>query len=209
LPLANMTADDILQFMLTFAGKYISKKARKSVLGGIDYNADAIRWAMDLRDNPMEDWTIKHWLWARKQVLTIKKLKRLKTPLRINAQPTSKLLQLQVWGHDPYVKKSPPHEFDPPEPEDTDEAYDGRSGPRFAALKKHKVPLTDAERAEVLKRKAVWHHGPQGAPSPAVFKSVMPDGRTWYTTHTHRAYNVTPTLAGTIERYHQFIKSTA
>jgi len=79
---------------------------------------------------------------------------------------------------------------------------------RFKALQKGKVPLTPEERSQVMGRKAVWHHGPNGAPSPAVWKTVV-NGVTQYVTATHRAYNVRPTLAGAISRYHKFIKGTA
>lgn len=88
-------------------------------------------------------------------------------------------------------------------------AYTPGSGPKFKVLKKGKVKLDPEERALVMKRKAVWHMSHhKGKPSSAVFKSVV-NGKTWYTTSTHRAYNVTPTLKGAINRYHKFIKSTA
>ncbi len=86
-------------------------------------------------------------------------------------------------------------------------AYEGGKGPKFKVLRKGQVKLDPEERALVMKRKAVWHMN-GGGPTSAVFKSVV-NGKTWYTTHTHRAYNVTPTLKGTINRYHAFIKSTA
>ena len=90
----------------------------------------------------------------------------------------------------------------------TTEKYDGRAGPRYPALKKGKVKLTDEERALVMQRKAVWHHGPKGQATPAVWKSVV-NGKTWYVTNTHRAMNVTSTLKGCIKQYHDFIKGTA
>jgi len=80
----------------------------------------------------------------------------------------------------------------------------------FAILKKYKVPLTPEERAEVMRRKAVWHHGPNGEETPAIWKSFNPKTKqTTYVTNTHRAYNKRPTLAGAISRYHKFIKRTA
>lgn len=88
------------------------------------------------------------------------------------------------------------------------EAYDGRKGPKFKALKKGKVPLDPEERKLCMDRKAVWHHGPGGAETAAVWKSVI-GGKTWYVTNTHRAMNVTPTLKGTIRQFHDFIKGTA
>lgn len=82
------------------------------------------------------------------------------------------------------------------------------AGPKFNTLKKNKKNLTDEERVEVMKAKAVWHHGPKGEETPAVWKAVV-DGDTWYVTHTHRAYNTAKTLKGAISRYHKFIKTTA
>jgi hypothetical protein len=80
--------------------------------------------------------------------------------------------------------------------------------PDFKTLKKNKVKLTDEERAEVMKREATWHHGLNGEATPAVWKAEV-DGKTWFVTATHRAYNVRPTLRGAISRYHKFIKGTA
>lgn len=80
----------------------------------------------------------------------------------------------------------------------------------FKDLQKNKQPLTAEERKIVMDKKAVWHHGPDGAPSPAVWKSVNPKTKkVTYVTHTHRAYNTAPTLKGAIGRFHSFIKSTA
>lgn len=80
---------------------------------------------------------------------------------------------------------------------------------KFETLKKNKKPLSDEEHEECLKKKAVWHHGQNGAPSPAVWKSVNKDGKTTYVTNTHRAYNTASTLKGAIGRYHKFIKGTS
>lgn len=80
----------------------------------------------------------------------------------------------------------------------------------YKKLEKNKVPLTKEERLIVMKRGAVWHHGPGGKPSPAVWKSVdKKTGKTTYITATHRAYNTADTVKGAINRYHKFIKGTA
>lgn len=79
----------------------------------------------------------------------------------------------------------------------------------FEVLKANKVPLTAAERKKVMDKKAVWHHGPHGEPTPAVWKAKDSRGQTTYVTNTHRAYNEAPTLEGAISRYHKFIKGTA
>jgi hypothetical protein len=83
-------------------------------------------------------------------------------------------------------------------------------GKEYHSLKKHKVALDPEEREACLKAKAVWHHGPNGEETPAVWKSKNPKtGEVTYITDTHRAWNKASTLKGAISRYHKFIKSTA
>jgi len=79
----------------------------------------------------------------------------------------------------------------------------------YDKLEKNKKLLTPEERKLCMDRKAIWHHGPGGAPSPAVWKSVDKKGKTTYVTATHRAWNKAPSLKGAIGKYHSFIKGTA
>lgn len=79
----------------------------------------------------------------------------------------------------------------------------------FEILQKNKIPLTSEEREECMGREAVWHHGPKGEATPAVWKGKDSNGKLWYVTNTHRAYNKAPSLKGAIGRYHNFIKGTA
>lgn len=79
----------------------------------------------------------------------------------------------------------------------------------FQKLQDRRVPLTAEERKRVMAAKATWHHGPNGGPTPAVWKSVDGAGKVTYVTNTHRAYATAPTLKGAIGKYHRFIKGTA
>lgn len=79
----------------------------------------------------------------------------------------------------------------------------------FEIMKTNKIALTPEEREKCLKAKAVWHHGLNGDPSPAVWKGKDSSGKVWYVTNTHRAYQKRPTLDGAIRIYHDFIKGTA
>lgn len=86
----------------------------------------------------------------------------------------------------------------------------GKAKNAFEKLKDNQVPLTSEERNLVMKRKAVWHHGPNGEETAAVWKSVDPKTKKpTFIVHTHRAYNISPTVKGSINRYHKFIKGTA
>lgn len=81
------------------------------------------------------------------------------------------------------------------------------AAPEFETLKKNKKALTEEERQKVMDAGAVWHHGPGGAESPAVWKATV-RGKDWYVSHTHRAYRVSPTLKGAIKEF-DFIRTTA
>jgi len=80
---------------------------------------------------------------------------------------------------------------------------------KFAALQANKKPLTDEERKKVMESGAVWHHGPGGKESPAVWKSSDSKGNPVYVTHTHRAFAAEKTLGAAIRKFHSFIKDTA
>jgi hypothetical protein len=79
----------------------------------------------------------------------------------------------------------------------------------FKLLKKNKIPLTDEERVKVMKAKAVWHHGENGSPSPAVWKSKDSKGNIKYVSNTHRCYQTASTLKGAISKYFSVVKDSA
>ena len=74
-------------------------------------------------------------------------------------------------------------------------------------LLKNRTKLDPEERAEVMKRKAVWHFN-GGGPSSAIWKSTDASGNTVYGCHTHRCMQVRPTLKGAIKAF-DFVKTTA
>ena len=78
----------------------------------------------------------------------------------------------------------------------------------FKVLKEHRVELTPEERSKVMDSKAVWHFGPNGKASPAVWKAVI-DGKVSYVCNTHRAFQERKSLDAAIKIFHSFIKGTA
>lgn len=71
----------------------------------------------------------------------------------------------------------------------------------FEVLEKNKMPLSEEERDAVMKAGAVWNHGPNGAPSPAVWKAKDSSGNVKYVCNTHRMYQVRDTLEAAIKAY--------
>ena len=80
----------------------------------------------------------------------------------------------------------------------------------FKQLQSHKVPLSSKERSQVMQAKAVWHHGPNGEPTPAVWKSLNPKtGKINYISNTHRCYQSKTTLPAAIAAYHKVVEPSA
>ena len=76
-------------------------------------------------------------------------------------------------------------------------------------LKENKVKLTEEERKKCIETETVWHHGPNGEESPAIWKGKDSNGDIWFVTNTHRAWRKSKTLKGAIIEFHDFIKETA
>lgn len=87
------------------------------------------------------------------------------------------------------------------------ESISEAKSPKMKALKDNRVELDDAERKEVMRRGAVWHHGKGGKPTPAVWKAEI-RGKTYYVCNTHRAAAVKPTLKGAIRAF-DYIETTS
>ena len=76
-------------------------------------------------------------------------------------------------------------------------------------LKDNRIQLTDEERQQVMDAKAVWHHGPNGEESPAVWKSKNSRDEIVYVTNTHRVYQTSSDLKECIQLFHDVVKETA
>jgi hypothetical protein len=80
--------------------------------------------------------------------------------------------------------------------------------PTIATLEKHRIGLEPGERQQIMRAKAVWHHGKNGAESPAIHKAIV-GGKTWWWSNTHRCGQVRPTLKGAIRSFYDIVKPSA
>jgi len=81
--------------------------------------------------------------------------------------------------------------------------------PTMAVLEANRVRLTPGERAAALERGAVMRYpwrGDRFIRDAAVWKSVTPDGKTWYVTNTSKSHQARPTLRGAISVYNSEAK---
>lgn len=88
------------------------------------------------------------------------------------------------------------------------ESYKERKS-EVQVLKENRTPLSKEERDIVMAKKAVWHHGPHGEETPAVWKSKNSKGETRYVCNTHRVGSVAKSLLGAIGNFFRFVKSSA
>jgi len=70
------------------------------------------------------------------------------------------------------------------------------------------VKLTDSERDKVIKANAVWHHGKNGEPTPAIKKAVI-GSKTYYYCNTHRCYQSASNLDTAINKFFKTVEPSA
>jgi hypothetical protein len=80
--------------------------------------------------------------------------------------------------------------------------------PTIATLEKNRIDLEPEERQQIMKAKAVWPFGKNGADSPAIHKATV-KGKTWFWSNTHRCGQVRPTLKGAIKAFHDIVEPSA
>jgi hypothetical protein len=223
--LVNMRAGELRAHLRSAALREAIATTRRSKRGPLVEGQKAARYVLRMKSLPLAEWNEDMWEHCRKVVTFIERTRRNNAPLLDEAGHASrKLITLRTWGHNPTVRATVSEEEIEPllaYPRALHRYLDATPGlgpvaivsekagaPPFDSLKKGKVKLTDKERGEVMKRKAVWHHGPGGSESSAVWKARV-GNRTWFVTNTHRAYNARPSLDGAVTAYHRGIKQTA
>ena len=88
-------------------------------------------------------------------------------------------------------------------------AYDFLTeAPNYTTLEKNKTLLDGDERQKAMDAGAVWHNGPKGKETCAIWKGKDSKGQIWYVCNTHRCYKTAKTLAGAIKNF-DYVKTTA
>lgn len=223
--LVNMRAGELRAHLRSSALREAIATTRRSKRGPLLEGQKAARYVLRMKATPLSEWTDETWDRCRRVVTFIERTRRNSTPLiDETGRASRKLIALRTWGHNPTVRATVTEaEVEPllEHPRALHRYLDATPGlgpvallhereraPAMDVLKKGKVQMSDEERSEVMDREAVWHHGPDGEETPAVWKSEVGD-RTWYVTNTHRAYQARPSLAGAVSAYHRGIKQTA
>jgi len=223
--LVNMRAGELRAHLRSSALREAIATTRRSKRGPLLEGKKAARYVLSMKATPLREWTDETWERCRKVVTFIERTRRNNAPLIDETGCASrKLIALRTWGHNPTVRATVTEvEVEPllEYPRALHRYLDATPGlgpvrfvdekvrvPAMNVLKRGKVRLSDDERSEVMDRKAVWHHGPNGEETPAVWKSEVGDA-TWFVTNTHRAYNARLSLDGACSAYHRGIKQTA
>lgn len=227
--LCNMRAADILTLLRGPELRETIATTRRSKRQPLIEAKRRARQVLRLKAMPVDEWADQDWINCREVIRHVERTRRNSAPLVEDGRPTRKTVTLRLHGHNPLTEGLVTYEDFEALYETDDRTFADRilaacatnpdrpvrvaessldEAPEFDVLKRCKAKLTDAERQECMDQKAVWHPGNMDKPTPAVWKSVV-DGKTWFVTNTHRAYNVAPTLKGAIGRFHRYIKSTA
>lgn len=233
--LVNMRTGELRAHLRSHELREMLASTRRSKRTQLIEGRRLARHVLHMKATAVEEWDDATWDKCRQIVSQIERARRNATPLLDErGAPTRKLFALRSLGHNPtvraYVTESEIehlledqralHRYIDATPglglvelraaDDQDAPGTRVSGMNFDDLKKGKVDLDPAERDEVLKREATWHHNAKEPekPTPAVWKARVGD-KTHYVTNTHRLFQVRSTLAEAINAYHKVVKQTA
>lgn len=78
----------------------------------------------------------------------------------------------------------------------------------FKTMKDNMVDLEPEEKKKAIEAGCVWHFGGTGKNYCAIWKTKDSNGKIWYCSNSHRAFDKKPTLEQAIKAF-EFIKSTS
>jgi len=100
--LVNMSKGELESFYNSKEGKEAGLSAKEAKAEGIDSGRESARWIMKMKDIPYTEWTSNMWIWAKKQISFISRMKGMRGDLYDDkGNKTRKHLALLIWGHNP------------------------------------------------------------------------------------------------------------
>jgi len=100
--LVNMSKGELESFYNSKEGKEAGLSASEAKAEGIDSGRESARWIMKMKDIPYTEWTSNMWIWAKKQISFVSRMKGMRGDLYDDkGNKTRKHLALLIWGHNP------------------------------------------------------------------------------------------------------------
>lgn len=100
--LVNMSKGELDSFYNSKEGKEAGLSAKEAKAEGIDSGRESARWIMKMKDIPYTEWTSNMWIWAKKQISFVSRMKGMRGDLYDDkGNKTRKHLALLIWGHNP------------------------------------------------------------------------------------------------------------
>lgn len=100
--LVNMSTSELKTFYNSVEGKEAGLSESEAKNLGISNGRTSARWVMKMKDLPYESWTSDMWIWAKKQISFIKRMRGNKGSLYDDkGKKTRKHTSLLIWGHNP------------------------------------------------------------------------------------------------------------
>jgi len=100
--LVNMSKGELESFYNSKEGKEAGLSAKEAKAEGIDSGRESARWIMKMKDIPYTKWTSKMWMWAKKQISFVSRMKGMRGDLYDDkGNKTRKHLALLIWGNNP------------------------------------------------------------------------------------------------------------
>jgi hypothetical protein len=100
--LVNMSKGELESFYNSKEGKEAGLSAKEAKAEGIDSGRESARWIIKMKDIPYTEWTSNMWIWAKKQISFVSRMKGMRGDLYDDkGNKTRKHLALLIWGHNP------------------------------------------------------------------------------------------------------------
>ena len=100
--LLNMTSPQLRHYRSTNDYRTAGLTRQEAKEQGISSGKESFAWILKMKATPVDKWTQEMWVWAKKQINFVSRMKGIKGRLRDDeGNRTPKLKALMLWGHNP------------------------------------------------------------------------------------------------------------